>query len=114
LLQGQPALVKFDLPLALNGQVKFELNDPPAGITIDHTAPVEGGILVYLMTDKAKAAAGLRGNLLISTLIERPNAQGNGKVVTQTMLMPALPFEVFAPAARTDATYNSAALPQRR
>jgi hypothetical protein len=114
LLQGQPAMVRFDLPPALNGQVKFELNDPPAGIAISRTAPVEGGVAVYMMADKAKAAAGLRGNLLISTIVERPNAQGNGKVVTQTMLMPALPFEVFASAAQPDATNESAALPQRK
>jgi hypothetical protein len=112
LLQGRPAMVRFDLPLALNGQVRFELNDPPPGIAIVRTAPVEGGVVVYLMADKARAASGLRGNLLISTIIERPNAQGNGKVVTQTMLMPALPFEVFAAAAQPDATHDSAALPQ--
>ena len=112
LLQGRPAMVRFDLPPALNGQVRFVLNDPPPGITISRTAPVEGGVAVYLMADKARAASGLRGNLLISTIIERPNPQGNGKVVTQTMLMPALPFEVFAAAAQPDATHDSAALQQ--
>ena len=112
LLQGRPAMVRFDLPPALNGQVRFELNDPPPGITINRTAPVEGGVAVYLMADKARAASGLRGNLLISTIVERPNPQGNGKVVTQTMLMPALPFEVFAAAAQPDATHDSAALQQ--
>jgi hypothetical protein len=110
LLQGRPAMVRFDLPTALNGQVKFELNDPPPGIAISRTVPVEGGVLVYLMADKARATSGLRGNLLISTIVERPNAQGKGKGVTQTMLMPALPFEVFAPAAQPDATHDSAAL----
>jgi hypothetical protein len=114
LLQGQPAMVRFDLPPALNGQVRFELNDPPPGIAIVRTAPVEGGVVVYLMADKTRAVSGLRGNLLISTIIERPNAQGNGKTVAQTMLMPALPFEVFAAAAQPDATHESAALPQRK
>ncbi len=112
LLQGRPAMVRFDLPPALNGQVKFELNDPPPGIAISRTTPVEGGVAIYLMADKATAASGLRGNLLISTIIERPNPQGNGKVVSQTMLMPALPFEVFAAGAQPDATHDSAALQQ--
>jgi hypothetical protein len=107
-------MVRFDLPPALNGQVRFELNDPPPGIAIVRTAPVEGGVVVYLMADKTRAVSGLRGNLLISTIIERPNAQGNGKTVAQTMLMPALPFEVFAAAAQPDATHESAALPQRK
>jgi hypothetical protein len=110
--QGRPVMVRFDLPPALNGQVRFELTDPPPGIAISRTAPVEGGVAVYLMADKAKAASGLRGNLLISTIIERPNAQGNGKIVAQTMLMPALPFEVFAAAVQPDATHDSAALQQ--
>jgi hypothetical protein len=112
LLQGRPAMVKFNVPPTLNGQVKFELNDPPPGITISRTEPADGGVVVYLIA--LKAAAGLRGNLLISTLIERPNTQVKGKVTTQTMLMPALPFEVFAAAAQPDATRNSAALPQRK
>lgn len=109
-------MVKLNVPLALNGHVKFELTDPPPGITISRTVPVDGGVVMYLMTDKAKAAVGLRGNLLISTTIERPNptAQGKAKTVSQTMLMPALPFKVFAPAPRPDATNQSAAVVQRK
>jgi hypothetical protein len=113
LVQGRSVMVKFNVPFAFNGLVKFELNDPPPGIAIDRTGPVEGGIVAYLITDKAKVAAGLRGNLMISTSIARPNAQGKPKATPQIMLMPALPFEVLAAAPQTVITNNSAAIPQR-
>jgi hypothetical protein len=112
LLPGRPYGLRFELPPALNGQVKFELNDPPAGITIDRTSQVDGGIIVYLMADKIKTAAGLRGNLLLSTSIEHPS--GKGKATVQTTLLPALPFEVFAATSQPDTGNQTAALPQAR
>jgi len=103
LLLVRPTMVKFNVPATMSGQVRFELNDPPAGITISRNEMVPGGVIVYLTADKA--TAGLRGNLQMSAVIERSNPPGastpaRAKVSTQTMLMPALPFEVVdAPGA---------------
>jgi hypothetical protein len=108
LLLVRPTMVKFNVPPAMTGQVSFVLNDPPAGITISRNEVVPGGVIVYLTA--SKSAAGARGNLQMSAVIERPSAQGanapvvntpaKAKASTQTMLMPALPFAVVdAPGA---------------
>lgn len=114
LLQGRTVAVKFDLPRALAGQVKFALSDPSEGITLERTAPYEDGIVVYLKADGVKAKAGLRGNLLVTATLERPAAPGKGKANSLTELLPAFPFEVFSGTPRQDAGSESAALPQRR
>ena len=112
LLLVRPVMVKFNVPAAMSGQVHFELIDPPAGIAISRTEPVPGGVILYLTA--TKAASGLRGNLQLSALIERPTPQAKTKVSTQTLLLPALPFEVLATAAQPDAIHDSAALPQQK
>jgi len=97
LLQVRPTMVKYNVPLNMTGQVSFVLNDPPNGITIGRNEVVPGGVIVYLNAEKA--TVGLRGNLQISAVIERPNSPAANspakpKSSTQTLLMPALPFEV--------------------
>jgi len=84
----------------------------PAGIAISRSEPVSGGVVLYLTA--AKAASGLRGNLQLSAIIELPTPQAKTKVSTQTLLLPALPFEVLATAAQPDAIHDSAALPQQK
>lgn len=99
--KGRPAVLKFNLLLPPTAPPKFALSDAPEGIAVDHVESMNGGFAVYVTADKAKA--GLRGNLILSMITDRPNPQAKGKVNTLTVQLPAIPFVVPAvqPTANT-------------
>lgn len=80
--------------------VRFELSEPPPGIEIRETAPVQGGAEIVLQCDAAKAKPGLRGNLIINVSAERqppPAAQGRPPAARQRVALgtlPAVPFQI--------------------
>jgi hypothetical protein len=96
--KGRPAVLKFNLLLPPTAPPKFALSDAPEGIAVDHVEPMNGGFAVYVTADKAKT--GLRGNLILSMITDRPNPQAKGKVNTLTVQLPAIPFVVVAPAVQ--------------
>lgn len=111
LLTGRTMTLKFDLPPAMAGHVKFVLSEPPDGITLEKSTPYpDGSMLLYLKVDGAKVKPGLRGNLLLTATLERPSPQGKGKNFTQTDLLPAFPFEVLSSAPHPVAGKETAAL----
>jgi hypothetical protein len=111
---GRSVAVKFDLPQKLTGRVQLSVSNPPDGVTVEKTAPYEGGIAAYIKADGVKAKAGLRGNLIVLATIVRPAAQNKGKSNSQTELLPAFPFEVLADTPAVAAGGESAARPAAR
>jgi hypothetical protein len=97
LLAGQIVGLKFEMNSDFASHVKFALSDPPEGIMLDHVTPfADGGVTLHIKVDGVKAKAGLRGNLLVTAAVDRVNPTNKGKF-TFTEMLPAFPFEVFAP-----------------
>jgi hypothetical protein len=76
----------------------FELSEPPEGIEIRGTSPLEDGAEIVLQCDAAKVKTGLKGNLIVNVLGERQVTPANGGAPTRQRLslgtLPALPFEI--------------------
>jgi hypothetical protein len=99
---GAVTPVRLALPLRTpRGQLELELDDPPAGITVEKVSAAEGGCQVALRCDGAKAKAGVEGNLIIrvffrpivpaSVAATRP-AAANRRLPLGTLA--AIPFQV--------------------
>ena len=80
----------------VTGQIHLELNDPPEGIRIDGASAVNGGIVVTVRADPAKAKPGLKGNLILDVYLERPDAKAAANRRQLWGTLPAVPFEVTA------------------
>jgi hypothetical protein len=81
------------------GEIRVELDEPPEGITIQKSSPVEGGVAFTLRADPAKVKAGLRGNLIVEAFLERaidPNLPKTKRSNRRVSLgpLPAIPFEI--------------------
>ncbi|MCX6955008.1 MAG: hypothetical protein NTV51_22860 [Verrucomicrobia bacterium] len=83
-------------------KVLFELTDPPEGISLSGTPTRSGDLItVTIACDRAKNAAGLQGNLLLTAFGDRSNAKDPKAKNAQRVplgTVPAIPFEV--PAAK--------------
>ena len=93
-------------PKSLIENVHYELNDPPAGISIQRVSQNAGGTEIFVRCDAAKAKPGLQGNLIIDISGERtpPAADGKPAGARQRVplgTLPAVPFEVVNGAAKT-------------
>jgi len=78
------------------GVVRFELDDPPPGITLAQ-ASSDGDVLV--LRSEAATASGLRGNLIVTVVGERRLEPGQtsppaGRRRVALATLPALPFEI--------------------
>ena len=99
---GGTVRVRVEASLPPNSPIekmRYELNDPPEGISIQETAPVPGGAELVLRSDGAKAKAGLRGNLIIDISGERTPPAANGRPAGARQrvplgTLPAVPFEI--------------------
>lgn len=81
------------------GDVQLELNEPPAGLTIQSVTPSGGTTEIVFKGDPAKLKAGLKGNLILDAFVERTPPAANGKPGGPKRRMPmgtlpAIPFEV--------------------
>ncbi|MHB8903281.1 MAG: hypothetical protein ACYC6Y_31350, partial [Thermoguttaceae bacterium] len=101
LKQGQSATVAARLTgkLPLPPEIRVELHDPPAGISVEKVAPKEPGIEVVLKADAKLARAGMKGNLVFEVFRQwTPVAtETNPKPKEQRTsfgFLPAVPFEV--------------------
>ncbi len=79
-------------------QLHFALDEPPEGIAIEDVSSAEDGLTIRLRADAEKVKPGLKGNLILDLLIDRPNA-GKAKAAPGTVqvrlgALPAIPFEV--------------------
>jgi len=92
--------VQFQMPPNnLFDKVQFELSEPPEGIELRETSPIQGGIEIVLKGDAAKAKPGLKGNLIIAISAERilPPANQRPQATRQRVplgTLPAIPFEI--------------------
>jgi len=97
---GGTATVQIYLPLGqYASSLRVALNDPPEGITIQNATPRPDGIAIVLHADAAKVKPGLRGNLIVESLFERPNTPGqrpqpSSQRTSPMGTLPAIPFEV--------------------
>jgi hypothetical protein len=76
----------------------FELSEPPEGIELRSSSPLEDGAEIVVQCDAAKVKADLKGNLIINVLGERQVTPPNGGAPNRQRLslgtLPALPFEI--------------------
>lgn len=78
---------------------RFELTDPPEGISLDKAEPSEEGYELELRCDAARARPGLIGNLVIHILADRipPAVTGKPQPGSRRVslgTLPAVPFEI--------------------
>lgn len=88
------------LPAArLADELRLELDEPPAGVTIQKVAFDRGGVEILLTADSAKAKPGTTGNLIVSAFLnraapkDRPQANRRREPIGA---LPAIPFEIVA------------------
>jgi hypothetical protein len=84
---------------AFADRFKFELSDPPDGISLGKISPTADGAEIEFIAD-AKVKCGLAGNFIVNLLAERPRAP-TGQAPPNTRravvsVLPAIPFEVVA------------------
>lgn len=96
---GARIRVQYRLPANLAREtLRFELSEPPEGLTLREVVPFAGGVELVLDCDGAKAKAGTRGNLIVEVFTERsipPQKEGARPVTRRIPLgtLPAIPFE---------------------
>jgi len=79
--------------------VKFELNDPPKGLSLDDVTTAPGGLAFVLKAQGDAPPAGLADNLIIEAFTEAAIGRQGGKPVAQKRrvsigVLPAIPFEI--------------------
>jgi hypothetical protein len=79
--------------------VQLALSESPAGISIQEVSPRRGGIDIVLAADREEAEAGLRGNLIVESFLERTVKPRDGKAKQRKRrvplgVLPAIPFEI--------------------
>ncbi len=90
---GGSVTVPLTVPPRLVGDVQFDLNEPPDGVTLKCI-----GTSVVLSAASGKVKPGLKGNLILDAFVERPapNQGANAKRKQPLGTLPAIPFEIVA------------------
>ena len=78
------------------------LDEPPEGIAIKAANPSRGGVEIVFGADAAKAAPGLKGNLIVAVFAKRAAKAGaappkGAQRAAPLTMLPAIPFEIVAP-----------------
>lgn len=86
-------------------ELRVELNDPPAGVTVEKVSVEPPGLVIVLATDADAVKSGLRGNLIFEAFREwtpAPTDAAPSPTPRRTSLgyLPAVPFEVVGRAKR--------------
>lgn len=82
--QGGTATVRIRAPRhPMLRQLKFELDEPPAGVSLQDVDIVAGGLAIALKADAKTAQVGPTENLLVEVYIERTPPKQNGKGAKQ-------------------------------
>jgi hypothetical protein len=80
------------------GNIKFELSDPPEGFEIEKVSKVKDGFDIIIATDPEKVTPGTKGNLVLSAFREVTPKGKDGKARAKRRqpmgVLPAVPFEV--------------------
>jgi hypothetical protein len=97
---GGTAQVRFRTPgKKRQNDVELVLNEPPEGLSIQKTSPVEGGVDVLLKADAESTKPGLKGNLVVDAFTMRQPKDKDGtpkgkKRRVPLGPLPAVSFEV--------------------
>ena len=99
---GETTRIRVRVPAPANAalaNIRFELSEPPEGVSLRDATPVQEGMELALECDAAKIRNGLKGNLIVNILAERtpPPAQGRPQAGRQRIslgTLPAVPFEM--------------------
>ena len=88
-------------------QMKFQLREPPEGVTLDDVAVVPGGLSFRLKADKDLVPSGFADNLIVEAFREstpkrqegksaggRPAPPAGLKRLSSMGLLPAIPIEI--------------------
>lgn len=86
-------------------ELRVDLLNPPAGLSVEKVAPEGGGLAVSLAVDAKTAAPNLQGNLVFEVFREWTPAATEEMPKPQTLrrslgVLPAIPFEVFGQPSR--------------
>jgi len=102
LTAGGTARLRVSAPLGrATGKVRFELTDPPPGLSVKECSTYSDYVEVVIACDAAKAKPGTTGNLVLEGHSERPatKAGSNARPVRAPLgFVPAIPFEILGPA----------------
>lgn len=84
------------------GDVRLDLSDPPAGITLQDVSVAPEGLTFTLVADGKIAKAGVPDNLIVDTFLEaipkqEPDKPAKPKTRTFLTTLPAIPFEIVQP-----------------
>ena len=95
LIVGSPARVRVVAAKSV-GDLRFELSEPPDGLTIESVSPDGPGAVIVLKADAAKVKKGTKGNLIVNAFSERTTTTGEKATTRRTPIgtMPAVAFEV--------------------
>lgn len=82
-------------------ELRFELSQPPEGITLEDPVVMPGGVVVPVKCDPEHIKAGLKGNLIFLVFRERtipPKEEGEKPTTSRSPIgmFPAIPFEVIS------------------
>ena len=102
IVPGRSTRLTFTVPKWLRNQLRFSLNNPPAGISIEKTATEKNEIVLVLKAEKSTAKPGLKGNLIIDAYMERMQKPKGGKGKSRKRriplgTLPAVPFRIAPP-----------------
>ena len=105
---GSTAVAEIPAPPAVIDDLEnivLTLSDPPEGVTIEGLSALAGGVAVRVRCEAGKAEPGRKGNLIVEAASETTTGDGvNGPVQKRRSplgLLPAIPFEIVAPALGT-------------
>ncbi len=103
LTAGGEARIQVMSTVARNvSNIRVEISDAPAGISVKRARVTRDGFEVVLACDAAKAKPGLQGNLVLNAFGERAAAKaGKQPQRTPVGIVPAIPFEVIASPKRS-------------
>ncbi len=97
---GKTAQIRVMMPATrFLEKVRFELSEPPEGITVQNSSSDRTGTDLVLQSDAAKTKPGLRGNLIVQMSGERASGAGKAKAKANQQrvplgVLPAIPFEI--------------------
>ncbi|MBI4859298.1 MAG: pre-peptidase C-terminal domain-containing protein [Candidatus Riflebacteria bacterium] len=104
--RGGMARVVFDVPrVPVLREIRFELSDPPKGVTLQSAAVGPEGLSLVLKADDREPAVGYQDNLIVQVLWERktdleadeePSGPGTVKPRVPVGSLPAIPFQIVA------------------
>ena len=92
---------EFRQPPFNSKEYKFQLSEPPDGISIQGSSKTSEGQAISFQIDGAKIKPGARGNLIIEAIGENTSTGKEGKPAQKNRwsagFLPAIPFEVTGP-----------------